>query len=401
METLAAARRAEPGGMFFDSPPEAAFDRLTHLVTLTLGVPVSLLSLVDDQRAFYKSAVGLDAAQERRRGVDLDHSLCRHVVASGMRLVVDDARSDRRLAGSRSVLDLNIVAYAGVPVRAPNGRVIAALAAIDEVPRAWNARDVDVLEGLARSVESEFALRDRLTTSDAARRQADDLAETRRAIIDMCSHELRNPLNGIIGGVSLLRSRVDQGTRERVVGIIDEASRLMLDLIDKALTLEGGELGQPALDDVDLGALLAQRIETTRRMVRERDIAVRLAVADDFPAVVRGNDLLLNRIVGNLLDNAAKYTDRGTITLEAGREGADLVVRVVDTGHGIASNDVDRVFGRYERADARGGFGFGLGLAIAREAARALDGDVILESSAPGRGSVFVFRFPEKTTREA
>ncbi|PAP77476.1 GAF domain-containing protein [Rubrivirga marina] len=140
-----------------DSPPSEAFDTLTRLVSESLGVPVSLISLVDEDRQFFKSQVGLGGAVADARETPLTHSFCQHVANERRPLVVADARQSTRLAGNPAIDDLDVVAYLGVPVAAPDGHVIGALCAIDHEPHDWTEDDVRALSSLAEVVTAEVA----------------------------------------------------------------------------------------------------------------------------------------------------------------------------------------------------------------------------------------------------
>ena len=141
-----------------DSPPEEPFDRLTALATRVLGVPVSLVSLVDDHRQFFKSASGLPDPWASRRETALSHSFCQHVVASGEPLVVEDARMHPLLCDNLAVQDLNVVAYLGIPLKTPEGQTVGSFCAIDTGRRIWSQFDQETMRELAASVMSEVAL---------------------------------------------------------------------------------------------------------------------------------------------------------------------------------------------------------------------------------------------------
>jgi PAS domain S-box-containing protein len=158
-----------------DSPPEEAFDRITRLATRVLGTPVSLISLVDADRQFFKSQQGLPEPWATRRETPLSHSLCRHVTASGRPFVVEDARTDPRAARNRAVPDLGIVAYLGVPLIDAEGQALGALCAIDHQPRDWTPEDEAALTDLARIAMNEVALRREL---NERRRAEDELRRT-------------------------------------------------------------------------------------------------------------------------------------------------------------------------------------------------------------------------------
>lgn len=142
-----------------DSPQEAAFDRLTRLVCLLLDAPVSLVSILDDDRQFFKSARGLREPWASQRESPLSHSFCQHVVASNEALIVPDARDDPRLCSNLAIQEMNVVAYLGIPLRMPNGLVIGSLCAIDSVPRMWNSEDIQNITDLAAVAMSELAAR--------------------------------------------------------------------------------------------------------------------------------------------------------------------------------------------------------------------------------------------------
>lgn len=142
-----------------DSPPEAAFDRLTEFTRRLLGVPVSLVSLPDGDRQFFKSARGLTEPWASARETPRSHSFCRHVVASGEPLVVEDAREHPLVRDNPAIRDLGVVAYLGTPISTPGGHAVATLCAIDHRARRWTADDVATLAQLAEIAMTEIALR--------------------------------------------------------------------------------------------------------------------------------------------------------------------------------------------------------------------------------------------------
>jgi diguanylate cyclase (GGDEF)-like protein len=132
-----------------DGEPDNAFARLNRLAVELLGVPVSLVSLVDEDRQFFAGQVGLPEPWASFRETPLSHSFCQRVVNSGEALVVDDARSDPLVSDNLAVRDLGVVAYAGMPLRMRDGNVLGSFCAIDVSPRHWSERDLAVLADLA------------------------------------------------------------------------------------------------------------------------------------------------------------------------------------------------------------------------------------------------------------
>ncbi|MGI9181068.1 MAG: GAF domain-containing protein, partial [Longimicrobiaceae bacterium] len=139
-----------------DTPPEESFDRLTRLAARALGAPVALLSLVDEERQFFKSSVGLPEPWASQRETPLSHSFCQHVVASGEPLFVEDAREQPQLHPDLAITELGIVAYAGVPLRTREGQPLGTLCAIDFQPREWKEAEVGMLRDLAAAVMAEI-----------------------------------------------------------------------------------------------------------------------------------------------------------------------------------------------------------------------------------------------------
>jgi GAF domain-containing protein len=142
-----------------DSPIERPFERLTALASRLLHAPVSLISIVEGRRQFLKSAAGLGEPAASERGTPLSHSFCQHVVTSAEPLVVADARLHPLVRDNPAVVELGIVAYAGMPLLSSDGYVLGTLCAIDHVPRTWTEGELDTLRDLAESVVSEIELR--------------------------------------------------------------------------------------------------------------------------------------------------------------------------------------------------------------------------------------------------
>ncbi|HET8977724.1 MAG TPA: GAF domain-containing protein [Solirubrobacteraceae bacterium] len=139
-----------------DSPPTEAFDRLTELVRRVLAVPVALISLVDEDRQFFKSQAGLVEPWASQRETPLSHSFCQYAVRSREPLVIPDAREHPVLKDNLAVPDLGVVAYAGVPLITDEGYALGSLCAIDTRPRFWTGEQIGLLTDLARLTVTEI-----------------------------------------------------------------------------------------------------------------------------------------------------------------------------------------------------------------------------------------------------
>ena len=148
-----------------DSVEEEAFDRLTRLAARLLNAPVATVTLIDKDRQFFKSSVGLSEPWRSARQTPLSHSFCRHTLLSREALVIEDARKNPLVSENPAIRDLDIVAYAGIPLITASGHVLGTLCVIDHRPRSWTADQIETLEALAASVLSEIEL---LSTRKAA-----------------------------------------------------------------------------------------------------------------------------------------------------------------------------------------------------------------------------------------
>lgn len=138
-----------------DTPAEPAFDRITQLVRSILGVPISVVSLIDADRQWFKSIDGLDAIETSR-----DVAFCNHTIRQRAPLVVPDATTDMRFCANPLVLeDPHIRSYAGIPLETPDGYNVGSLCAIDTVPRDFQPAQIDILKSLAALAVEQLELR--------------------------------------------------------------------------------------------------------------------------------------------------------------------------------------------------------------------------------------------------
>ena len=161
----AAAAVRDPGRLdalratgLLDSDIAPSFDRLARLAAHVLNAPVALVSLVDADRQFFKSCLGLPEPWASERGSPLTHSFCQHAVARREPLLVDDAREHPLLRDNPAIRDMGVIAYAGVPLIDPDGHALGTLCVTDSQPRHWTTHQVRVLRDLAASVVTEITL---------------------------------------------------------------------------------------------------------------------------------------------------------------------------------------------------------------------------------------------------
>ncbi len=139
-----------------DVAPE--FDRLARLASHVLQSPVALVSLVDEDRQFFKSCLGLPEPWASERETPLTHSFCQHAVAIREPLIVADAREHPVLKDNLAIRDLGVIAYAGIPLIEEGGHALGTLCVIDSQPRYWTTHQIELLSDIAASVVTEISL---------------------------------------------------------------------------------------------------------------------------------------------------------------------------------------------------------------------------------------------------
>ena len=142
-----------------DSPIEEAFDRLTRLASKIIGVPVSLVSLIDADRQFMKSSFGLDPILAEARMMPLSYAICRHVTALGEPIIAPDTLENEITKDDLIVRDFGLRSYLGMPLKLTDGTTLGSFCAIDYEPHEWTENDIEIMRELAASVMTEIELR--------------------------------------------------------------------------------------------------------------------------------------------------------------------------------------------------------------------------------------------------
>ncbi|MGE3144269.1 MAG: sensor histidine kinase [Pseudorhodoplanes sp.] len=221
------------------------------------------------------------------------------------------------------------------------------------------------------------------------------------------SHELRTPLNAVLGYAELLVDGIYGTMPDKALDVlqrIQSNGKHLLGLINDVLDISKIEAGQLnlALDDYSMKTLVQSVIAATESLAQNKGLALRSEVSDALPAA-RGDERRLTQVLLNIVGNAIKFTDKGSVTIRAAEKDGMFDLSVTDTGPGIAPQDRDRIFEEFQQVDnssTRQKGGTGLGLAIARRLVRMHGGDIALES-APGKGSTFHVAIPVRVEQPA
>ncbi|HUH09405.1 MAG TPA: ATP-binding protein, partial [Brevundimonas sp.] len=233
---------------------------------------------------------------------------------------------------------------------------------------------------------------------EAARDKADAANEAKSSFLGVISHELRTPMNGVLGAAQLLSATRLEGTQREYLSIIRNSGDNLLSLLNDILDMTKIEAGKMSFDvvDVQVDDLHRRITGPFEAQAEAKGLTLVSTFEGEMPAVVRGDPLRVCQVVQNLLSNAVKFTDRGEIryTVRARRISDRRVgfeFSVTDSGSGISREDLERLFQPFTQVDnssTRKFGGTGLGLTIARRMAQIMGGDITVTSRL-GEGSTF------------
>jgi signal transduction histidine kinase/ActR/RegA family two-component response regulator len=230
--------------------------------------------------------------------------------------------------------------------------------------------------------------------------QARVLSETKSRFVATMSHEMRTPLHGILGLVRLLRQRENDPLASRQLDLIRSSGDHLVNVINDVLDFARLEAdGLPVHQQrFNLHSLLSEMAETANVTACDKGLELVLEIGMSRDTDVRGDPVRIRQILHNLLGNAIKFTQHGSVSLLVTRDADSNGVRfhVKDTGIGIPADELALIFDAFHQAEGtyqRRFGGTGLGLTISRELARAMGGDITC-SSRPGEGSTFTFALP-------
>lgn len=352
---LAAVRRV----LSLDETDDEDLRRISRLATALLDTPVSLVSLVDDQRQVFAAQTGME--EPWAEGTPLSHSMCRHVVEDDAPLVVDDASEDDRFADHPARTELEVAAYCGVPMRTPDGQVLGSFCVIDRAPRDWTDDEVELVGDLGALAAAELARRVRVEEGETA----------------VLAHDMRAALQGVLGGFRTLAAagEVDRRERARFVGVVERHARHLERLLDDFLA-DTGSLADLAVP-VELPPLLNVRAEQTP----DDGPPVEVGACEPVRAMVV--PLALQRCLDDLVGSVPRDSD-DAVRLGVRQDGEQAVVTV----------EVPAAPGRDDRpTSSRAGAGRGVVLSRVRELARSMGGDARAETLDDG-GRRYEIRLP-------
>ncbi|MGY8972361.1 MAG: ATP-binding protein [Sphingomonadales bacterium] len=274
----------------------------------------------------------------------------------------------------------------------PNGelRHVATIGHAESSPTG----EVVTVFGVFKDITETVLIEERLRQSRDA---AEDAAKAKTHFLANMSHEIRTPMNGVIGFADLLLESDLSEEHLEYARMISDSGKAMLRLLNELLDLSKIEAGRMQLsrEPVDFGHLVRSSVRLFEPNAKAKGIVLEADIASGMPTGT-GDKLRVRQIILNLIGNAIKFTDQGSVRIVAQEEDGSIVIRVIDTGVGIPADKLSHVFDEFaqiEGASASSVAGTGLGLAIARQLTELMGGSLTATSEL-GQGSTFVLSLP-------
>lgn len=387
-----------------DTQAEPEYDRIVEMVAQLTDCPVSLISLVDRERQWFKAKWGLEVSETSR-----DNSFCDNAIRRGDTFVVADASKDERFKDNPLVVSApGIRFYAAKPLITSKGFRIGTLCAIDVKPRDLSQQQLDYLDLLSqqamRLLELRLAnrqLNEMRVALEQARDEAERANKAKSSFLANMSHEIRTPLSAILGFTELMREdNLSSAEQEQFLATIARNGQNLKKLVDDILDLSKVESGKLEIESLSFSprALLEEVVELFRIQAQMKGIDLYLQVSAKAPGQVVSDPNRLRQIMVNLIGNAVKFTEKGRVKVTLGNPqmtsgGMKIPISVSDTGIGIQGHQHEKLFKPFSQADSttsRKFGGTGLGLVLSKRLANSLGGDLYLDLAPSEMTTTFV-----------
>lgn len=378
-----------------DSATEKDFDDVVELASIICEVPVSLITLIDASRQWFKSKKGIDWSETHR-----DVSFCGHAIHQNDLFIVEDATKDERFTDNPLVVnEPSIRFYAGMPLTTEKGYNLGTLCVIDSEPKTLNASQKQALEILSNQVsklielrEKKLQLEEKVKIIEVQNKKLKNLNKQNNEMTSIISHDLRGPISSVL---SYFNSDyyVKSGNEEKLqlMPVIKESINGIYNLVENLLEWSQS-VGDFNLVSLNLHQYITEVIQLLQVQAAKKGIKLLNNVNPDIK--VLADYSMLRFILRNLTGNAIKFTENGTIEFSAlQKEHQKVCVFIKDSGIGMSQQLLSRLNTGNKKITTLGTRkekGSGLGLKLINEFLERHNSALEIESK-EGKGSTFFF----------
>jgi signal transduction histidine kinase len=374
-----------------DTLPESDFDNLTAIAAAICGTPISLVSLLDDKRQWFKSHHGLDVSETSK-----ELAFCAHAINAPEHIFqIPDARKDERFYDNPIVTnDPYVIFYAGVPLVTKNGLPLGTLCVIDHKPKELSEGQLASLDALSKQIMNLFELRKNKLELEKTLRQVRESNQSLARFATIAAHDLKSPLNNISMLTNLFLHEYGTVLNEDGLEMLEKIKfsslklkKLIEGLLEHSKTDEFINESKTA---VDLSLLVAEIKSHYSGTTSGLSITLKTELYS-----VKVNQTILYHVLLNLVSNAVKYNDKNKTVIEIGASENERFYSfyVKDNGPGIDpkfQKDIFDIFRIVTPKDRYGVSGNGIGLATVKKLIENSGGTIQVESEI-GKGATFMF----------
>ena len=360
-----------------DTEAEQLFDDLTALASQICETPIALISLIDPNRQWFKSRVGLDAEETSR-----DIAFCSHAILQSDVFEIPNATLDPRFHDNPLVTGApDIRFYAGAPLITPSGHAIGTLCAIDSKPRKLTETQKASLQTLSKSVVAHLELKRK-------NRELERTSQFKSDFLSYVSHEIRTPLNAINTFSQLLEGEAQKlnlpSSFTTPLSHVSQSGERLLEIVNSVLDIKQIEAGKMRVMPraVNTKDFFTHLFSLTKIRAEDSGIVFSTSIDDAVPDSLFFDDTKFGQVALNLLSNAIKFTNHGkSVKAQVKYKNGKVIFNVIDQGIGMSDDDQKRLFTPFERMEnARQISGTGLGLNISKRLVELMDGSIKVSS---------------------
>jgi signal transduction histidine kinase len=382
-ERLAALREYS----ILDSAPEKEFDELVSLASLICQTPISTVTLIDQNRQWFKARVGLKDSQTSR-----DSAFCAHAILKEEIMVVSDTLKDDRFFDNPLVTgDPDIRFYAGMPLINPEGFKLGTLCVIDKRPRELSATQLFTLQVLGKQAAKQMELNRKVI-------ELNRLNDFNSKLLSLIGHDLRTPFNSLYGLLELTENyNISLNEFKNIIPKVRDSYTSAYELLSNLMEWANAQFskGQLRIGNHSLKKMVGEILTVNDSLFKQKKNAVMNLIEPTVQVNADGD--MIKAVFRNLILNANKFTADGSIVASAYLAGDKIEVCIADTGKGMEQEQIDKMFSwenRRSTTGTHGERGSGFGLLVCHEFIEK-NGGRIWVKSAPGKGSSFYFSLPK------